>query len=79
MFDPVSVHVIISFGDCSVSLLCPMYWGVPRRSAGAKQVVLEPGDWCHTMGSRPIEDSTGHKRKMAAIRKICSAMGEGPV
>ena len=36
MWDLVRVHVIISFGDCSVSLLCPMYWAVPHRSAGAQ-------------------------------------------
>ena len=38
MCDPMSVHVIISFGDCSVSLLCPMYWAVPYRSIGAQQI-----------------------------------------
>ena len=37
MFDPVCVHVIISFGDCSVSHFCPKYWTVPHRSAGAQQ------------------------------------------
>ena len=36
MCDPVCVHVIISFRDCSISLLCPMYWAVPHRSAGAQ-------------------------------------------
>ena len=79
MCDPMSVHVIILLGDCSVSLLCPMYWAVPHCFVGAQQVVSEPGDWCHTMGSLPGEDSTGHRRKMAASHKICSSMGEGPV
>ena len=65
MFDPVRVHVIISFGDCSVSRFCPKYWAVPHRSAGAQQVVLEPGDWRLTMGSLPGEDSTGRKMKDA--------------
>ena len=37
MFDPVGVHVIISFGDCSLSRLCPMYWAVSHRSVGAQQ------------------------------------------
>ena len=36
MFDPVSVHVIISFWDCSTSRFCPMYWEVPHRSAGTQ-------------------------------------------
>ena len=36
MCDPVRVHVIILFGDCYVSLLCPMYWAVPHHSAGAQ-------------------------------------------
>ena len=39
MFDPMSVHVIISFGDCSVSLFCLIYWAVPHHLAGAQQSV----------------------------------------
>ena len=34
MFDPVSMHVIFSFWDCSASRFCPKYWAVPHRSAG---------------------------------------------
>ena len=41
MSDLVSVHVIISFGDCSVSLFYPMYWAVPHRSAGAQHTFLQ--------------------------------------
>ena len=44
MCDPMSVHVIISFGDCSVSLFCPMYWAVLLRLAGAQHLVSEPRD-----------------------------------
>ena len=36
MFDPMRVHVIISFRDCSASRFCPMYWAVPHCSAGAQ-------------------------------------------
>ena len=79
MFDPVSVHVIISFGDCSVSRFCPKYWVVPHRLARAQQVVSEPGDWRLPMGSLPGEGITGRRSKMPILRKICSAMNAGPV
>ena len=59
MCDPVRVSVIISFGDCSISLLCPMYLAMPHRSVRAQQVVSELGDWRRTMGSLSREDSTG--------------------
>ena len=79
MCDPERVHVIISFGDCSISLFCPKYWAVLHHSAGAQQVVLEPRDWHRAIGSLPREDSIGRRTKMAAPHKICGAMGEGPV
>ena len=45
MCDLVRVHVIISFGDCSVSLLCPMYWAMPHCSVGGTTIVV--GSLCH--------------------------------
>ena len=46
MCDLVRVHVIISFGDCSVSFLCPMYWVAPHRSAGVQQDVTSFRYYC---------------------------------
>ena len=79
MFDPMRVYVIISFGDCSASRFCPKYWAVSYCSAGAQQVVSEPGDWRLTMGSLPGEGITGRKCKMPILRKIYSAMYTGPL
>ena len=39
MCDLVGVHVIISFGDCSVSLSCPVYWAMPHCSVGEQHLV----------------------------------------
>ena len=58
MCDPMRVHVIISFGDCSVSLFCPMYWAVLQRSAGGTTISIcndseVPFQIQYTMGSKP--------------------------
>ena len=77
MFDPVHVHVITSFGDCSVSRFCPKYWAVLHRLAGAQQVVSEPGDWRLTTGSLVREGITGRRLEMPILCKSCSAMDAG--
>ena len=50
MFDLVCVHVTISFGDCSISRVCPKYWAVPHRSARAQQLLC-PNCKAHMIGT----------------------------
>ena len=65
--------------DCSLPPFLPNVLSASHRMARVQHLVSEPGDWRHTLGSLPSEGLIGRRSKMTILRKICSAVDEGPV